>query len=132
LGFVDEDGQPAALFLRCFRKIPDQLAEVGLELPGIAAPPFRGDLEPEGPRAGYVDLDAECLDGGQCLREFVTSAWPDQFTHRRVQGAGQGVSQRARGISFDDDRHPVAFLGQGVKLPQQGGPPFTTQAMQDN
>ena len=38
LGFVDEDGQPAALFLRGFRKIPDELADVGLEPTGMATP----------------------------------------------------------------------------------------------
>ena len=68
-----------ALFLRGFRKISDQLAQVGLKLPGIAAPRFCGDIEPEGPCAGYVEHDAECLEGGQCLREFVTSAWSDEF-----------------------------------------------------
>ena len=52
LGFVDEDGQPAALLMRGFRMIPDELADVGLELPGIAVRRFCGDLEPEGPCAG--------------------------------------------------------------------------------
>ena len=35
LGFADEDGQPAVLLLRSLRKIPDQLAEGGLEPPRI-------------------------------------------------------------------------------------------------
>ena len=53
-------------------------------------------------------------------------------SHRWVQGASQGVPQRAHGIGFDDDRYPVAFLGHAVRLPQQDCPSFTTQAMQDD
>ena len=47
MGFVDKDGQTAALLVRGFRKIPDQLAEIGLELPGVAAPLFWNEVAPE-------------------------------------------------------------------------------------
>src|SRR5664280_144258 len=132
LGFVDEDSQPAILLLRGFRKISDQLADVGLEPPGVATPPFPGHVEAEGPRTSYVNLDAKCLESGQCLRKFVTSVWTDEFAHNRIKGAGQDVSQWASSIGFDNDRHPVEFFGHAVKFPEQDCPSFTTQAMQDD